>query len=143
MNYCKLNSNNTDKTTYKYLTELKKAKYKGADELYTKLYTWKVSDTFWNTDKKNTDKKTAVKKISSSKTACLHFKVTGGTPGQKATITYVAKYPNGKTAKKSFTTTDNPNWTVYFQKLTKGTLTVTIQDKNGKALAKSSVTITK
>ena len=143
MNYCKLNKNNTDKKTYQYLTELKKAKYKGADELYKELYTWKISETFWNTDKKNTDKSSAVKKIASSKTACLHFKVTGGTPGEKATFTYVAKYPNGQTTKKTFTTTDNPNWTVYFQKMSAGTLTVTIKNKSGKEVAKSSVTITK
>jgi len=143
MNYCKLNKNNTDKNTYKYLTELKKAKYKGAEDLYKELYTWKISETFWNTNKDNTDKSSAVKKIASSKTACLHFKVTGGTPGEKATFTYVAKYPNGQTTQKSFTTTDNPNWTVYFQKLSAGTLTVTIKNKSGKEVAKSSVTITK
>ena len=143
MAYCKKNSNNTDKKTYQYLTELKKAKYNGADDLYKKLYSWKVTEAFWNASKKNTDKKSAVKSISSSKTACFHFVLTGGTPGEKATMTYVAKYPNGKTKKETFTTTDNYNWTIFFKNVPKGNLTVTIQDKSGNKLATRSVKITK
>ena len=53
MNYCKKNKKFTDKNTYKYLKELKDAKYKGAAEMYKELYTLKVTNVFWNLDSDN------------------------------------------------------------------------------------------
>ena len=132
MSYCKKNKKFTDKNTYKYLKELKDAKYKGAAEMYKELYTLKVTNVFWNTDSDNETQK--LTKISSGKDAVLHFDLTGYTPDTYYFhVLYEVTAANGEKLSRDASGIYH-RFTYTLQNAPKGTLKVDIYDtsNNGK-----------
>lgn len=103
MNYCEQNDDNTNTTTYQYLTELKKASYPGAATLYDKLYAYRITEAFWNTDADNDDPSSGVTSISKKYHQVLHFTLEGGTPDDTSMqINYTVTWPDGSQAKNQF-----------------------------------------
>ena len=94
--YVLAHKNNSDRLTYKYLEELKDAKYKDSKEIYKSLYAWSVKLVAFNTDEN--DYKTILSSVS-RKTKYLHFEfvIQGGPPGQTITLTHKTYWPNGST----------------------------------------------
>jgi tetratricopeptide (TPR) repeat protein len=92
--YVLAHKNNNDRTTYEYLTELKKAKYQNSQSLYEDLYKWKVTLIAVNTDEN--DYSTILSSVS--KTALylqFWFKLDGGPPGETVTLTHKTYWPDG------------------------------------------------
>ena len=142
MSYCQLNNKNTDEDTYRYLKELKAAKYAGADALYEELYTYRITDAFWNDDEKNSDPSSGVTKLSTKKDQILHFTLLGGTPDDTdMQIKYTVTWPNGGKANDSF-----KNRAVYYTlslgNSSAGTLKVDLYTPDNKLLYTATVTVT-
>lgn len=93
--YVLAHKNRTDKTTYKYLKELKSIKYKDSSDIYSSLYKWSIEFIAVNTDPD--DWTTKVKSVSRY---CdylhMQFKLTGGPPGETVTLSHRTYFPNGK-----------------------------------------------
>ena len=97
--YVKSHNDREDYTTYDYLRDLKKAKYKDAAKIYNKLYAWHVEVIAIN----DTEDSTYYNYTSLSRydTMYFHFKVTGGPPDGSTSITAKAKWPDGGTTKRT------------------------------------------
>lgn len=91
--YVLAHKNNNDRTTYDYLLTLKNANYKDAATIYKDLYKWRVTGII-STNANNTSKhESSISKYCDY----LHcwFTLTGGTPGEKITVTHTVIYPDG------------------------------------------------
>jgi tetratricopeptide (TPR) repeat protein len=86
------NNYNTD--TYLYLKELSKLDYKDCQELFEKLYEWKVSVVATNSDMD--DDGTNLGEISRGEAVIYHIELTGGRPNSSTRITVKSKLPNGQ-----------------------------------------------
>ena len=130
MSFCKKNKDSTNKTTYKYLKELKDAKYKGAAELYTELYTLKVTNVFWNTS--TSDDNTKMTTIKQGQKAAVHFDLTGYTPDTYYfKVKLKARDASGATAEGEISGIYS-RFAYGLSDASKGTLTVDIYDSEGK-----------
>lgn len=95
------NKNSSNQITYKYLEELKEAKYKDSKEIYESLYAWSVELVAFNTDEN--DYKTILSSVS-RKNKYLHFefRVQGGPHRQSITLTHKIYWPNGSVSKSDW-----------------------------------------
>ena len=93
--------NNDDKTTFEYLKELKKYNYKNSISIYDNLYTWVITG-YVNTS--NNDYTTHLTSVTAyTKGVTFHFKLTGGTPGETITLYPIVVWPDGSSAKQTYT----------------------------------------
>ena len=92
--YVLAHKNNNDRTTYEYLTELKKLKYKESKSIYESLYKWRITLVAANT---NEDDYTTISNSVSKTTPYFHFqfKLSGGPPGETITLTHKVYWPDG------------------------------------------------
>ena len=144
LNYCRINSNNTDETTYAYLKELKDAGFAGASELYKELYSWTVTGAKWNTSE--SDRDAGLDEISKYSQVYFHFDLHGGTPGASIQLKYNYTYPSGGSGSQAFDEVSYNNQThhVHWEDLSSessGTLSIVILDSKGNELCSSSVRI--
>lgn len=88
------NNNDTDVTTYTFLKELSDSNYKNSKEMYKSLFSWKVELVACNTNQY--DDKTIETSVSRY-AEYLHFdfKLLGGPPGGKVTLTHRTCWPSG------------------------------------------------
>ena len=99
--YVLAHRNNTDKTTYEYLKELKRYNYQNSSSIYDNLYQWTVSLIAANTDRDNfTSISTSVSKTTSY--FHFYFKLDGGPPGVSVTLTHKVYWPDGGTTGSSW-----------------------------------------
>ncbi len=91
--YCSTHADNKNQTTYQYIKELKAAYYKGASALFDELYAWKVSVIAFNNDLFS---KVDMAQISKYKNMYVHFKVTGGEPGETCKLWISLTAPTGE-----------------------------------------------
>ena len=91
--YVLAHKNNSDMLTYRYLEELKEAKYKDSKEIYKSLYAWKVSIVMNDSETDETTNKTS---ISRHGKYYGHIKVSGGPPGESVKLKYTLVFPTGK-----------------------------------------------
>ena len=91
--YAKANLQNTDETTYSFLSELKAAGYKDSAQIYEDLYSWKIKLRAFNTS--SDDFNTILESLPRS-ADYLHFsfELTGGTPGETVTLYHKYAWPN-------------------------------------------------
>jgi len=141
MSYCKKNKNNYNTTTYKYLTELVKAKYTGAAALYKELYTWRLTKVFWNTDNTNnliSSKKTT---ISNKNDIVLHFSLEGGKPNESVLVYYTLVWTSGKVERDHY---DKPsrNYTLTLKTDGTGTIKVALFTSTKQKLGTYSIKVT-
>lgn len=99
--YVLAHKNNSDMLTYRYLEELKEAKYKDSKEIYKSLYAWSVELVALNTDEN--DYKTILSSVS-RKNKYLHFEfvVQGGPPGESINIIDKVYWPDGSVSKSDW-----------------------------------------
>lgn len=97
-NYVSKHQDSQDQTTYSYITELIDAGYKDAKSLYNEIYAWKVSFVCLNTSPDDTT--TNLSSVSKYDTFYVHFKLTGGPPGESTTWTFTSYWPDGGTISK-------------------------------------------
>ena len=90
--YVLAHKNNTDRTTYEYLTTLKKYNYQSSSSFYESLYAWKVTIVINGSETDYTNKKTS---LTTYDTIYCHFTLNGGPPGEETTIKAVAVWPDG------------------------------------------------
>lgn len=90
--YVLAHKNNTDKTTYEYLTVLKKYNYKSSSSYYESLYAWKATIVINTSETDKTTKKTSV---STYDTIYCHFTLDGGPPGEVVALKAVGYWPWG------------------------------------------------
>lgn len=99
--YILKHKNNDDKTTYEYLTELRKYNYKDSKQYYEELYTWKITG-YVNTSVSDTT--TELPLVSSyTKNVTFHYKLNGGAPGETITLYHSVTWPDGSYAKQTYT----------------------------------------
>ena len=143
LNYCKDHDSNTNTTTYKYLKELKAANYPGASELYNELYTYKVTNIYWNTSKDNTNSSSNMSSISVKNNQVLHFTLLGGTPDDEdMDIKYTVTWPSGSKNNSGFTGGRSKYYTITLTSSSIGTLKVDIYTESGTLLHTATVTVT-
>lgn len=87
--------NNDDKTTYEYLTTLKRYNYQNSKKYYDDLYSWTASIIINGSE---TDSKNRKSSLSAYDTIYCHISLQGGPPGEKTTIKAVAVWPGGYSA---------------------------------------------
>lgn len=90
--YVNAHMDNTDSTTYSYLSDLKAAGYLNAKAIYNDLYEWKAEMIF-NTDEK--DYYTNKKSISKYNHIFVHVILKGGAPGETIKMKYSYSWPGG------------------------------------------------
>lgn len=93
--YVKAHKNSTDTTTYKYLTELKKARYLDSSDIYDKLYAWSATVVINDSDTNATKKQTSISKY---KKIYCHISLFGGPPNGEVVLRAVAAWPDGSTS---------------------------------------------
>lgn len=95
------NYNNWNINTYEFLKLLRSANYKDCAQLYTDVYKWKITLVAVNT--KESDYTTILESIP-LKTDYLHmqFRISGGEPMKKLTISHEVKYPSGSISKSDW-----------------------------------------
>lgn len=137
--YVKAHKNNDDKTTYEYLTALKRYNYQSSKAYYDELYTWRITG-FVNTS--TSDTKTKLTSVNSwTQNVTFHYTLTGGPPGGTITLYHIVVWPDGSSSKQSYTwdkmrdgSTFTSYWDGYFwndpgRDGRSGTLTSKIYDK--------------
>jgi hypothetical protein len=97
--YVRTHKNNTDKTTYSYLQELKSAGYKDSASIYNTLYAWKVTVLGWNSSSAEGNYKTSISKYNA---VYCHLKLTGGPPDGSLKIKIKGTMPSGTKIDDSF-----------------------------------------
>lgn len=141
MTYCEQNRDNTDETTYAYLKDLKSAGYAGASALYDELYTYRITEVFWNDDPDNTDPASNATKLSSAELQVLHFSLEGGTPDDTdMQIHYTVTWPGGNKNEGHYSKRFN-NYTLKLTNDAKGTIKVEIYSQDNTKLYTTTVTV--
>ena len=88
--YVLAHKNNDDKTTYEYLSELRRNNYKDSKKLYDDLYTWRATISFYTSSTSTTP----VSSISrNQKYLRIKWTLTGGTPGAKIDVQEYGDWP--------------------------------------------------
>ena len=88
------NNNDTDVTTYTYLKELSDSNYKNSKEMYRSLYNWRIELVACNTNR-NDDKTIETSVSRYAEYLRFDFKLLGGPPGGKVTLTHRTCWPSG------------------------------------------------
>jgi tetratricopeptide (TPR) repeat protein len=140
------NKDPDDKTTYKYLKELKANKYKDADRIYSELY--QLAGTVV-VNAKSYDTTTHQTSVPYNQPLYVHILLTGGVPGEKNSVTYTIK--EGLTTDKTGTLSikSGSNGYIYWQRghssTYQGDKTVVVEfkDDSGKLLGSATIQITR
>lgn len=89
--YCKTHKDRDDARTLEYLKELKAIYFQDAKALYDEVFGWKVEITAFSNDQNGTPQET----VSKFGVMYVHFKVSGGEPGEKFTLRVLVTVPGG------------------------------------------------
>ena len=150
--YVLSNKNKYNTTTFNYLKSLKKAKYQDSEALYDELFAWKITLIAFN-EFRNNDRLIQNSLNSTADYAHFTFRLEGGGPSEKVTLTHTTVWPGGSQSKskwhwenKTAGTTFGAEWAegLYDGKGVSGTLTVKVYNKDTKELiGKASIKLTK
>ena len=125
-----------------YLKELVKSDSATWQPVYNEMFSWKITDMYWNT---SADSTTQVSSIKSGSPAYFHFTISGGEPGASTTLYRRVFWSDGdKSGYNSFNYEyeDGDSGYVYWDKLSyKGKVTIKIYDGNKKEIGSGSVTM--
>lgn len=91
MGYAKTHPDREDEKTLAYLKELKAVYFQGAKTLYDEIFGWKVEITSFSNTEWGENQET----VSKYGVIYIHFKLTGGEPGQTTTIRTLLTVPGG------------------------------------------------
>ena len=139
-------------TTFNYLKSLKKAKYEDSEALYDELFGWKITLIAFN-EIRNNDRLIQDSLDSTADYAHFTFRLEGGGPSEKVTLTHTTVWPGGSQSKSKWHwenqtagTTFGAEWAegLYDGSGASGTLTIKVYNKDTKELiGKASIKLTK
>ena len=90
--YVLAHKNNDDKTTYEYLTALKRYNYKDSKKYYEDLYTWRATAKFYTSYSSTTQ----INSVSrTEKQVCVKWTLSGGAPGEEIGVRFYNTLPGG------------------------------------------------
>ncbi|MBO6260935.1 MAG: protein kinase [Lachnospiraceae bacterium] len=146
--YIQAHYNNTDTTTYEYLTDLYYDGYSGASTAYDELYAWNLQILGWNDSEYDTSN--FYSSMSVSDEWVCHIALSGGAPGAYTSISWSLTI-NGTNYNYMGTIDglDNSGDTGYASAYytagtgTPGTLEYVFYDENGYEIASSTVELYK
>ena len=125
-----------------YLKELVKSDSATWQPVYNEMFSWKITDVYWNT---SADSTTQVSSIKSGSPVYFHFEISGGEPGASTMLYRRVFWSDGdKSGYNSFNYEyeDGDSGYVYWDKLSyKGKVTIKIYDGNKKEIGSGSVTM--
>lgn len=145
MGYCRTHADRNDAKTLSYLKELKAIQFQGAKNLYDEIFGWKVEITSFSNKEWGEDQET----LSKYGVLYVHFKLTGGEPGQSLVLRTVLTVPGGNRGTiyhndvKDGYTGYSSFWFHDPDRAPTGTLTFQAYDEAGKLLCTGSVKVTK
>ena len=125
-----------------YLKDLIQSDSATWQPVYNEMFSWKITDVYWNT---SADSTTQVSSIKSGSPVYFHFTISGGEPGASTMLYRRVFWSDGdKSGYKSFNYEykDGDSSYVYWDKLSyKGKVTIKIYDGNKKEIGSGSVTM--
>ena len=145
MGYAKTHKDRNDAKTLEYLKELKAIYFQGAKNLYDEIFGWKVEITSFSNKEWGENQET----VSKYGVIYIHFKLTGGEPGQTTTIRTLLTVPGGNRGTvyhndvKDGYAGYSSFWFHDPDRAPTGTLTFQAYDEAGKLLCTGSVKVTK
>lgn len=141
--YITQHKNNTDKTTYQYLKDLKAIGYKDSASIFKKLYAWEI-EVYPVANSNSTIK---VSSFSKYDDFTFYVKLSGGEPDSTARVSYKMTFPDGDVYNDSWdgywsSGTSSHCWGYYTKPAygTAGTFSISIY-VNGVYTSSSSATI--
>ena len=144
MGYCKTHADRNDEKTLSYLKELTAIQFQGAKTLYNEIFGWKVEVTSFSNKEWGEDQET----LSKYGVLYVHFKLTGGEPGQSLVLRTVLTVPGGNRGTiyhndvKDGYTGYSSFWFHDPDRAPTGTLTFQAYDESGRLLCTDSVKVT-
>ena len=141
--YVLQHKNNDDKTTYEYLSALKRYNYKDSKKYYDDLYTWRATIRFYTSASSTTP-------VNSVPYYQRYFRIvytiTGGTPGEKIDIREYSTWPGWYCDEMRYNVSDGRKIDSYFDDLEatgRGTFTIKLYNKtNGGIIATATIKLT-
>ena len=132
----------TRKICCEYLKDLIQSDSATWQPVYNEMFSWKITDVYWNT---SADSTTQVSSIKSGSPVYFHFTISGGEPGASTMLYRRVFWSDGdKSGYNSFNYEykDGDSGYVYWDKLSyKGKVTIKIYDGNKKEIGSGSVTM--
>ena len=126
----------------KYLKELIQSDSATWQPVYNEMFSWKITDMYWNTSDDSTEQ---VSSIKSGSSVYFHFTISGGEPGASTMLYRRVFWSDGdKSGYNSFNYEykDGDSGYVYWDKLSyKGKVTIKIYDGNKNEIGSGSVTM--
>ena len=125
-----------------YLKDLIQSDSATWQPVYNEMFSWKITDVYWNT---SADSTTQVSSIKSGSPVYFHFTISGGEPGASTMLYRRVFWSDGdKSGYNSFNYEykDGDSSYVYWDKLSyKGKVTITVYDGNKNKIGSGSVTM--
>ena len=132
----------TRKICCEYLKDLIQSDSATWQPVYNEMFSWKITDVYWNT---SADSTTQVSSIKSGSPVYFHFTISGGEPGASTMLYRRVFWSDGdKSGYNSFNYEykDGDSSYVYWDKLSyKGKVTITVYDGNKNKIGSGSVTM--
>ena len=132
----------TRKICCEYLKDLIQSDSATWQPVYNEMFSWKITDVYWNT---SADSTTQVSSIKSGSPVYFHFTISGGEPGAGTMLYRRVFWSDGdKSGYNSFNYEykDGDSGYVYWDKLSyKGKVTIKIYDGNKNKIGSGSVTM--
>ena len=132
----------TRKICCEYLKDLIQSDSATWQPVYNEMFSWKLTDVYWNT---SADSTTQVSSIKSGSPVYFHFTISGGEPGASTMLYRRVFWSDGdKSGYNSFNYEyeDGDSGYVYWDKLSyKGKATIKIYDGNKNEIGSGSVTM--
>ena len=132
----------TRKICCEYLKDLIQSDSATWQPVYNEMFSWKITDMYWNTSKDSTEHMTTIK---SGSPVYFHFTISGGEPGASTMLYRRVFWSDGdKSGYNSFNYEykDGDSSYVYWDKLSyKGKVTITVYDGNKNKIGSGSVTM--
>ena len=125
-----------------YLKDLIQSDSATWQPVYNEMFSWKITDVYWNT---SADSTTQVSSIKSGSPVYFHFTISGGEPGASTMLYRRVFWSDGdKSGYNSFNYEykDGDSSYVYWDKLSyKGKVTISVYDGNKNKIGSGSVTM--
>ena len=125
-----------------YLKELIAADSATWQPVYNEMFSWKITDMYWNTSKDSTEHMTTIK---SGSPVYFHYTLSGGEPLASTKLYDRVTWSDG--SKSNYTSyegnwnSDDTLWTGWTKLSVTGKVTITVYDGNKKEIGSGSVTM--
>ena len=132
----------TRKICCEYLKDLIQSDSATWQPVYNEMFSWKITDVYWNTSKDSTEHMTTIK---SGSPVYFHYTLSGGEPNASTKLYDRVTWSDG--SKSNYTSyegnwnNDDTLWTGWTKLSVTGKVTITVYDGNKKEIGSGSVTM--